>query len=102
MLVTFRRSDVETSDVETNSETRVSPTFNMLAAPQAGGFFVGDYNSITASPKTGDFTAVSVSTNCADASCTAIANPTGAPTGGPDPTDAFTHRVPGGDGNSQG
>jgi hypothetical protein len=83
-------------------ETHVSRTFNILAAPQAGGFFVGDYDSITTSPKTGGFTALWVSTNCADTSCTAIANPTGAPTGGPDPTNAFTHRVAGGEDGGDG
>lgn len=77
-------------------ETHVARTFNMLAAPQAGGFFVGDYDSIATSGKTGGFTAVWVSTDCADTSCTAIADQTGAPTGGPDPTDVFTHRVAGG------
>jgi hypothetical protein len=43
-------------------ETHVSRTFNILAARQAGGFFLGDYDSITASPKTGGFTALWVST----------------------------------------
>jgi hypothetical protein len=83
-------------------ETRAGATFNFLAAPQAGGFFVGDYNAIQASPRTGGFTALWVATNCADTSCTAIANPTGAPTGGPDPTDAFTHRVAGGEDGGDG
>jgi len=84
-------------------EVHVSRTFNVLAAPQAGGFFVGDYSGITTSAKTGGFTANWVSTDCADTSCTAIANETGAPTGGLDPTDVFTHRVAGGedDGNGQ-
>jgi hypothetical protein len=83
-------------------ETHVGRTSNILAAPTAGGFFTGDYNSIVASPTTGGFIPIWVSTNCADTSCTAIANPTGAPTGGPDPTDAFTFRVPGGEDNGEG
>jgi hypothetical protein len=78
-------------------ETQVSRTFNFLAAPQAGGFFVGDYNAIVASPRTGGFIGVFGATDCADTSCTAIANQTGAPTGGLDPTDIFTHRVAGGE-----
>jgi len=84
-------------------ETQVSRPFNFLAAPRAGGFFVGDYNAIVASPRTGGFSAVFGATDCADTSCTAIANPTGAPTGGLDPTDIFTNRVAGGgdDGNGQ-
>ncbi|HXM56222.1 MAG TPA: sialidase family protein [Candidatus Dormibacteraeota bacterium] len=81
-----------------DEETHVGRTFNMFAAPVTGsGFFVGDYNSISASARTGAFTGIWVSTNCADTSCTAIANPTGAPTGGSDPTDVFTHRVAGGE-----
>jgi len=84
-------------------ETQVSRPFNFLAAPRAGGFFVGDYNAIVASPRTGGFSAVFGATDCADTRCTAIANPTGAPTGGLDPTDIFTNRVAGGadDGNGQ-
>jgi hypothetical protein len=84
-------------------ETQVSRTFNFLAAPQAGGFFVGDYTTILASPRTGGFVGVFGATDCADTSCTAIANQTGAPTGGSDPTDIYAHRVPGGQdtGNSQ-
>ena len=81
-----------------DDETHVGRTFNMLAAAQTGsGFFVGDYNSVATSARTGAFTGVWVSTNCADTSCTAIANPTGAPTGGPDPASVFTHRVAGGE-----
>jgi len=83
-------------------EVHVGATFNILAAPTAGGFFVGDYNAIVASPKTGGFTAIWGSTDCADTSCTAISNPTGAPTGGPDPTDVFTQRVAGGNDGGDG
>jgi hypothetical protein len=83
-------------------ETQVSRTFNFLAAPQAGGFFVGDYTTMVTSPRTGGFSGVFGATNCADTSCAAIANPTGAPTGGPDPTDIFTHRVAGGEDEGDG
>jgi hypothetical protein len=83
-------------------ETHVQGSFNILAAPTAGGFFVGDYDSMVASPRTGAFTPVWVATRCADTSCTAISNPTGAPTGGPDPTDAFTVRVAGGTDDGSG
>jgi hypothetical protein len=81
------------SSLDFDRETHVMGSTNILAAPQAGGFFFGDYSGITASERTGGFTAIWVSANCADTSCTAIANPTGAPTGGKDPTDVFTHRV---------
>ncbi|MDQ6794218.1 MAG: hypothetical protein M3067_05275 [Chloroflexota bacterium] len=60
------------------------------------GFFLGDYSGVTFNPETGGFRAAWVGTDCADTSCTAIENPTGAPTGGSDPTDVFTHRVAGG------
>jgi hypothetical protein len=90
------------ASLDFNHETHAAGAFNILAAPQAGGFFVGDYDSITASPKTGAFTPLWVGTNCADTSCTAIANQTGAPTGGPDPTNAFTRRVAGGEGGGDG
>jgi len=83
-------------------ETHVGASSNILAAPQAGGFFFGDYSGIAANPETGGFTAVWVSADCANTSCTAIANPTGAPTGGPDPTDVFTHRVAGGEDSGEG
>lgn len=48
-----------------------------------------------ANPRSGGFSAIWVGTDCADTSCTAIANPTGAPTGGKDPTDVFANRAGG-------
>jgi hypothetical protein len=41
-------------------------------------------------------------TNCKDTSCTALGNPTGAPTGGPDPTDIVAVKVDQHDGDDQG
>ena len=79
-------------------EVHVARTFNVLDAAVTGsGFFIGDYTAVTASPRTGGFTAIWASTNCLDTSCKALSNPTGAPTGGPDPQDVFTHRVAGGE-----
>jgi hypothetical protein len=80
-------------------ETHVGGGFNLKAAPiEAGqGFFPGDYNGITVNERTGGFEAIWVGTDCADTKCTAIENPTGAPTGRPDPTDVFVRRVAGGE-----
>src|SRR5262249_37669193 len=83
-------------DLVFDQETHVGRTFNMEAAPQAGGLFVGDYNAITFSQRTGGFTAAWVSTNCAHPSCTATPSSDGSPSG-PDPTTVFTHRGAGGD-----
>jgi Neuraminidase (sialidase) len=54
------------------SETHVAGSFNMMAAPNAGGFFVGDYEAIGVNGSS--FLPFFVQTNCQDSSCTA--NPT--------------------------
>jgi hypothetical protein len=59
-------------------DTHVAGSFNMLVAPNAGGFFVGDYEAIGVNG--GTFLPFFVQTNCADTSCTA--NPTDVYTGG--------------------
>jgi hypothetical protein len=51
------------------SETHVAGSFNMLVAPNSGGFFVGDYEALGVSGTT--FVPFFVQTNCADNSCTA-------------------------------
>ncbi len=53
-------------------DTHVAGSFNMLVAPNAGGFFVGDYEAIGVSGTS--FKPFFAQTNCADNSCTA--NPT--------------------------
>jgi hypothetical protein len=84
--------------------------YNMLAAPFALGFFVGDYMGLAApignqggdgatAQKVGQadesgFTPLFVMTNCRDNSCRAVGTPDGTPAG-PDSTDAFT-RAPSG------
>jgi hypothetical protein len=89
------------SGLELRSETHLSGSFNMLAAPVARGFFVGDYEALTTNARTGGFRPLWVQTNCADTSCTAVGNTTGAPTGHPDPTDVVTTRVGGGGGDDE-
>jgi hypothetical protein len=51
------------------SETHVAGSFNMLVAPNAGGFFVGDYEALGVNGTA--FVPFFVQTNCADSSCTA-------------------------------
>jgi hypothetical protein len=50
------------------NETHVAGSFNMLVAPNAGGFFVGDYEGLSASGSV--FMPFFVQTNCTDNSCT--------------------------------
>jgi hypothetical protein len=73
---------------------QVSGPFNSKAAPFAFGFFLGDYMGLTTHAN-GGFLAFSAITTCNDTSCKAIANPTGAPTGGPNPTDIIAAKVGG-------
>jgi hypothetical protein len=83
--------------------TLIGGPFNMLAAPIARGFFVGDYEGLAAqvANRHGDrtqnaqgdsedrFIALFVMTNCADNSCRAQFSRDGTPVG-PDSTDAFS------------
>jgi hypothetical protein len=79
--------------------------YNMLAAPEAGGFFVGDYIGLAAqiavqgdqggqttggsdSENGSGFVALFVMSNCVDNSCAAVGTPDGKPSG-PSSTDVF-------------
>jgi hypothetical protein len=62
-------------------EEHLTGSFNILAAPFAGGFFVGDYQGLGLAG--GAFVPFFVKTNCLDNSCAAVA-------GGPRPTDVYT------------
>jgi hypothetical protein len=79
--------------------------YNMLAAPFARGFFVGDYTGLAAAignqqgqnaaqGEESGFTPLFVMTNCADTSCTAQGTLDGSVMG-PDSTDAFTTALSG-------
>lgn len=57
-------------------DTHVAGPFNMLAAPNSGGFFVGDYEGIGVNSSA--FLPFFVQTNCTDTTCPA------------NPTDVFT------------
>ncbi len=62
------------------AESHVTGPFNMLAAPNAGGFFLGDYEGLAAGG-TG-FVGVDDITNCNASSC------------GSNPTDTYAFRLP--------
>jgi hypothetical protein len=68
--------------------------FNIKAAPDSGGFFLGDYEGLTtiAQDNQGFLPFFGV-TNCSNTRCKAVGNPTGAPTGRPDPTDIVAVKV---------
>jgi hypothetical protein len=65
-------------------EQHIAGPFNMLAAPNARGFFVGDYEGLAALGES--FVAVFAQTNCADNSCAATQP-------GTNPTDIFAAQV---------
>lgn len=78
-----------------STPTHVSGPFNMLAAPNAGGFFTGDYEGMTIDRDGKSFHTFFASTNCDDPNCTAPFNPTGAPEESkapPDPMDVYTDK----------
>jgi hypothetical protein len=67
--------------------------FNMLAAPNAGGFFTGDYEGMAVDRNGKSFHSFFASTNCDDTNCTAPFNPLGTPEPSkapPDPMDVYT------------
>lgn len=69
--------------VNFDDELHVAGPFNMRAAPNARGFFVGDYEGLTTIGNS--FVPFFSQTNCADNSCDANR-------GGPNPTDIFAGR----------
>jgi hypothetical protein len=67
-------------NLATAAETHVSGPFNFLAAPNAGGFFLGDYAGLAANGTS--FVGVDDITNCNAASC------------GSNPTDTYAFGLP--------
>jgi hypothetical protein len=67
------------------TETHVMGSFNMLAAPNAGGFFLGDYEGMGANGTS--FVAVFGATNCNDTSCSATS-------GASNPDDIYAAGLP--------
>jgi hypothetical protein len=73
--------------------TQVAETFNMLDAPFARGYFVGDYEALGTVGTS--FRPFFVKTNCADLSCSALTSvtpPTNRTPTGNNSTDVFTGR----------
>ncbi|GAC1471185.1 MAG: sialidase family protein [Chloroflexota bacterium] len=70
--------------------------FNLLMAPNAGGYFVGDYESMTIDRDGRSFHTFFAQDNCDTTNCPSVGNPTGAPEPGtsspPDPMDVYTNQ----------
>jgi hypothetical protein len=82
-----------TASITFTTPIHVGGPFNMLAAPNAGGFFTGDYEGMEIDRDGKSFHTFFASTNCDDTNCTAPSNPTGAPEPSkapPDPMDVYT------------
>ena len=82
-----------TASITFTTPTHVGGPFNMLAAPNAGGFFTGDYEGMAIDRDGKSFHTFFTAVNCDDTNCTAPFNPTGAPQDSkapPDPMDVYT------------
>jgi len=73
MPVDFWFVDSTDHGVTFGPERHVAGSFNVLAAPYARGYFLGDYMGLAASGRS--FNAAFTATNCSDNSCSATANP---------------------------
>jgi hypothetical protein len=71
-----------------SAETHIAGSFNMLAAADAAGFFLGDYAGMAATGTT--FHLLFGETNCNTNACSATAHPNGSP----DPNDVVTTSAP--------
>ena len=92
-LVSTPATGEPTAVISFTTPTHVGGPFNMLAAPNAGGFFTGDYEGMAIDRDGKSFHTFFTSTNCDDTNCTAPFNPTGAPMDSkapPDPMDVYT------------
>ena len=67
------------------AESHVKGPFNFLAAPDAGGFFLGDYQGLAANGTS--FLSAFGATNCANNSCSAT-------TGASNPDDIYSNAAP--------
>jgi hypothetical protein len=74
------KSAARSGNLATAAETHVTGPFNFLAAPNAGGFFLGDYEGLAANGTS--FVGVDDITNCNTASC------------GSNPTDTYAFGLP--------
>jgi len=93
VLVSTPTTGQPTASVSFTTPTHAGGPFNMLAAPNAGGFFTGDYEGMAIDRDGKSFHTFFASTNCDDTNCTAPFNPTGSPEPSkapPDPMDVYT------------
>jgi hypothetical protein len=80
-----------------NQPTHVAGPFNMLMAPNAGGYFTGDYEGMAIDRDGKSFHTFFAQTNCDSTNCPAVATPTGVLTdtktsSPPDPFDVYSNR----------
>ena len=90
------------ASIDFNTPTRDAGPFNMLMAPDAGGFFTGDYEGMAIDRDGKSFHSFFASMNCDTTNCPAVGFPapesgttvaTGAGTSSPpDPMDVYTNQ----------
>jgi hypothetical protein len=87
-----------TATFDFNQPTHVAGPFNMLMAPEAGGFFVGDYESMAIDADGRRFHTFFAQPNCDTTNCPAVGVPapetgeTVAPGPKQDPFDVYTNK----------
>ena len=75
------------SNIQALAAKAIVGPFNMMAAPFARGYFVGDYESLATAGSS--FLPFFVQANCADLSCAALASPTNRTPTNKNSTDVF-------------
>ncbi len=83
----FTAEQVAAGGLEAQAATVVAGPFNMMAAPFARGYFVGDYEGLATAGSS--FVPFFVQTKCADLSCAALTSPTNRTPTGRNSTDVF-------------
>jgi hypothetical protein len=88
--------------IDFDTPTHVTGPFNMLMAPDAGGFFVGDYESMVIDRDGRRFHTYFAQTNCDTTNCPAVGYaapatgtftpPAGKTSSPPDPMDVYTNK----------
>lgn len=83
----FTAGQLAAGNIQALAATAIVGPFNMMAAPFARGYFVGDYESLATAGSS--FLPFFVQGNCADLSCAALASPTNRTPTGKNSTDVF-------------
>lgn len=88
--------ETPTATFSFDTPTHVAGPFNMLMAPNAGGFFVGDYEGMAIDNDGRRFHTYFASTTCDTTNCPAVGSPTGIipahTSSPPDPFDVFSNK----------